>query len=40
VATLVYCPTLGAPARETQANLLLDNYEGMPLRGAAQAWLG
>jgi hypothetical protein len=29
VADLVQCPTLGAPSRETQANPLLDNYEGM-----------
>ena len=29
VANLVDCPTLGAPSRETQANPLLDNYEGM-----------
>jgi uncharacterized protein len=29
VADLVRCPTLGAPSRETQANPLLDNYEGM-----------
>jgi hypothetical protein len=29
VADLVKCPTLGAPSRETQANPLLDNYEGM-----------
>jgi hypothetical protein len=28
VANLVACPTLGAPSRETQANPLLDNYEG------------
>jgi uncharacterized protein len=29
VANLVKCPTLNAPSRETQANPLLDNYEGM-----------
>jgi hypothetical protein len=29
VADLVRCPTLGAPSRETQANPLLDNFEGM-----------
>jgi hypothetical protein len=29
VADLVACPSLGAPAREPQANPLLDNYEGM-----------
>jgi hypothetical protein len=27
----VDCPTLGAPSRETQANPLLDNYEGMDI---------
>ena len=31
VANLVGCPTLGAPSRETQANPLLDNYEGMDI---------
>ena len=31
VADLVRCPTLGAPAREAQANPLLDNYEGMAI---------
>jgi hypothetical protein len=31
VANLVDCPTLGAPSRETQANPLLDNYEGMDI---------
>jgi hypothetical protein len=29
VADIVKCPTLGATAKETQANPLLDNYEGM-----------
>jgi hypothetical protein len=33
VADLVKCPTLGAPSRETQANPLLDNYEGMAVHG-------
>jgi hypothetical protein len=29
VADLVKCPTLGAVAKQPQANPLLDNYEGM-----------
>jgi uncharacterized protein len=29
VANLVTCPSLGAPAKETQTNPLLDNFEGM-----------
>jgi hypothetical protein len=29
LADLVRCPTLGAPSKETQANPLLDNFEGM-----------
>ena len=29
VADVVQCPTLGATAKEAQANPLLDNYEGM-----------
>lgn len=29
LADLVHCPTLGAPALETQANPLLDNFEGL-----------
>jgi Esterase-like activity of phytase len=33
VADLVDCPSLGAPAREPQANPLLDNYEGMAVAG-------
>ncbi len=33
VADLVQCPTLGAPAKETQANPLLDNFEGMTVTG-------
>ena len=33
VANLVACLTLGAPSRETQANPLLDNYEGMTIIG-------
>jgi uncharacterized protein len=33
VTDLVKCPTLGAPSRETQANPLLDNYEGMMVVG-------
>jgi uncharacterized protein len=31
VADLVRCPTLGATSKETQANPLLDNYEGMAI---------
>jgi hypothetical protein len=34
VADLVRCPTLGASAKETQANPLLDNYEGMAITWA------
>lgn len=34
VADLVQCPTLGAPAKETQANPLLDNFEGMAVTGS------
>ncbi|AYG02766.1 esterase-like activity of phytase family protein [Gryllotalpicola protaetiae] len=33
LADLVNCPTLGAPALETQANPLLDNFEGMAVTG-------
>jgi hypothetical protein len=31
IADLQQCPTLGAPALETQANPLLDNFEGMAI---------
>jgi hypothetical protein len=36
IADLVKCPTLGAPSRETQANPLLDNFEGMSVTPTAQ----
>jgi hypothetical protein len=42
VVNLVACPTLGAPSRETQANPLLDNYEGMTIIGGpglAAVWM-
>jgi hypothetical protein len=32
-SSLVDCPTLNAPSRETQTNPLLDNYEGMTIIG-------
>jgi hypothetical protein len=35
VADLVECPTLGAPAKQTQTNPLLDNFEGMAVTGHA-----
>jgi hypothetical protein len=35
IANLVDCPTLGAQAKETQANPLLDNFEGMAVTGHA-----
>lgn len=33
VADLVDCPSLGAVAKETQANPLMDNFEGMAITG-------
>ncbi|HEX4226961.1 MAG TPA: esterase-like activity of phytase family protein [Pseudonocardiaceae bacterium] len=33
VADLVTCPSLGAKAKETQANPLLDNFDGMAITG-------
>lgn len=40
VSDLVDCPTLGAPAKETQANPLLDNFEGMAVTGHAVGLTG
>lgn len=34
IANLVQCPTLGATSKGTQANPLMDNYEGMNVTGA------
>ena len=42
MANLVACTTLGAPSRETQANPLLDDYEGMTSIGGpglAGVWM-
>lgn len=35
VTNITDCPSLGAPAKETQTNPLLDNYEGMTIRRLA-----
>ncbi|GAA5186002.1 hypothetical protein GCM10023322_31270 [Rugosimonospora acidiphila] len=40
VADLVKCPTLGAPSRQTQANPLLDNYEGMAVTADVAGFAG
>jgi hypothetical protein len=34
VADVTACPSLGAPAKETQVNPLMDNFEGMAVRAA------
>ena len=34
VVDVTACPSLGAPAKETQANPLMDNFEGMTVRAA------
>jgi uncharacterized protein len=39
VAKLVDCPSLGAKAKETQTNPLLDNFEGMAITGHPGAGL-
>jgi hypothetical protein len=39
VADLVTCPTLGATAKETQTNPLLDNFEGMAVTGRLRGGL-
>jgi hypothetical protein len=40
VANLVTCPTLGAKAKETQTNPLLDNFEGMAITGRSHGLTG
>jgi len=40
VANLVQCPSLGAVAKETQTNPLLDNFEGMAITGHALGLTG
>ena len=37
VSNVTDCPTLGAPAKETQANPLMDNFEGMTISAVRAA---
>jgi hypothetical protein len=40
IADLVNCPTLGATSKETQANPLLDNFEGMAITSSVGPFTG